>query len=59
MVAAEQIKIALPYLIDQDQIPNDLGGHSQWPQFTIPALSVPGCMFGANFVILAHFCDEL
>ena len=38
---------------------NDLEGQGQWPPFSITAESVPGCMFGANLVILAQICDEL
>ena len=35
---------------------NDQG---QWLPFSIPAESIPGCMFGANFVIPAQNFDEL
>ena len=38
---------------------NDLKGQSQWPLFSIPAKSIPECMFGANLVILAQIYDEL
>ena len=38
---------------------NDLEGHGQWPPFSIPAKSIPRCMFGANLVILYQICDEL
>ena len=38
---------------------NDLEGQNQWPLFSIPAESIPGCMFGANLAILALICDEL
>ena len=38
---------------------NNIEGHSQWPAFSIAAQSIPGCMFHANLVILAHICDEL
>ena len=38
---------------------NDLEGQGQWPQFSIPAESIPGCMFGANLVIPAQICDKL
>ena len=38
---------------------NDLEGQSQWPLFSIPAESIPWCMFGANLVILARIYDEL
>ena len=27
--------------------------------FSIPAESIPRCMFGANLVILVQICDEL
>ena len=36
-----------------------LKGQGQWPPFSIPAESIPRCMFGANLVILAQICDEL
>ena len=38
---------------------NDLEGHGQWPPFSIPAKSIPRCMFGAHLVIPAQICDEL
>ena len=38
---------------------NGLEGQSQWLPFSIPAESIPGCMFGTNLVILAQICDEL
>ena len=38
---------------------HDLEGQSQWPPFSIPAESIPGCIFDANLVILAQICDEL
>ena len=38
---------------------NDLEGQGQRPPFSIPAESIPGCMFGANLVILAHIWDKL
>ena len=38
---------------------NDLEGQGQWPPFSIPAESIPGCMFGRNLVIPAQICDEL
>ena len=38
---------------------NDLEGQGQWPIFSIPAESIPGCMFGANLVIVAQIYDEL
>ena len=36
---------------------NDIEGQDQWPPFSIPAESIPGCMFGANLVIVAQICD--
>ena len=38
---------------------NDLEGQGQWHQFSIPAQSIPGCMFGANLMIPAQIIDEL
>ena len=38
---------------------NDLEYQGQWPPFSIPAECIPGCIFGANLVILAQICDEL
>ena len=38
---------------------NDLEGQGQWPLFSIPTPTIPGCMSGANFVILTQICDEL
>ena len=38
---------------------NDLQGQGQWPLFSIPAESIPGCIFVANLMILAQICDEL
>ena len=38
---------------------NDLDGHGQWPSVSIPAESIPGCMFHANLVILAKIGNEL
>ena len=38
---------------------NDLESHSQWPPFSIPAESIPECMFGANLVILAQIYEDL
>ena len=40
-------------------VQNDLEGQVQWSPFSIPDESIPGCMFGANLVILAKICDEL
>ena len=37
---------------------NDLEGQGQWPPFSIPTESIPGCMFGANLVIPAQICNE-
>ena len=38
---------------------NYLEGQGQWPPFSLPVESIPGCRFGANLVILAHICDEV
>ena len=38
---------------------NDLEGQGQWPPFSIPAESIPRCMFSGNLVILDRICDEL
>ena len=38
---------------------NDLASHGQWPPFSIPIESIPGCMFGANLVTLDQIYDEL
>ena len=38
---------------------NDLEGQGQWPLFSIPAESIPWCIFGANLVILSQICYEL
>ena len=38
---------------------NDPEGQGQWPLFSIPAESIPRCMFGANLVILDQICDDL
>ena len=37
---------------------NDLEGQDQWPPFSIPVKSIPGCMFAANLVILTQICGE-
>ena len=31
----------------------------QWPPFSIQAESIPGCIFGANLLMLAQICEEL
>ena len=38
---------------------NDLKDQVQLPLFSIPAESIPGCMFSANMVILSQICDDL
>ena len=38
---------------------HDLENQGQWPLFSIPVQSIPGCMFGANLVILAQICEDL
>ena len=47
-----------PWILSQNG-QNDLKGQGQWPPFSIIAEGIPGCMFCANFVILAHIYDEL
>ena len=37
---------------------NDLEGQGQWPLFSIPAESIPWCMFNARLVVPAQICDE-
>ena len=34
-------------------------GQDQWPSFSIPAESIPGCILGANLVILAQIYEKL
>ena len=48
----------IPTILSQNG-QNDLEGHGQWPLFSIPAKSIPWCIFGANLVIPAQICDEL
>ena len=38
---------------------NDLEGQCRWSPFSIPADSIPGCMFRANLVIPAQTYDQL
>ena len=38
---------------------NYVEGQGQWLPFSIPAVSISGCMFGANLLILDQICDEL
>ena len=38
---------------------NYLECQGQWPPFSIPVESIPGCMFDANLLIPAQICDEL
>ena len=46
-----------PILSRNGQI--DIESQGQWPLLSIPAESITGCMFGANWVILAPIYDEL
>ena len=48
----------IPRILSQN-CQNDLEGQGQWPPFSIPAESIPRCMFGANLVIRDQICDEL
>ena len=47
-----------PRILSQN-VQNDLEGQGQWPSFSIPTESFPGCKFGENLVILAKIYDEL
>ena len=51
-------KAKFPRILRQNS-QNDLKGQGQWPPFSIPAESIPLCMFGANLVIPAQTCDLL
>ena len=51
-------KAGFPRILSQNG-QNDLEGKCQRSPFSIPAESVPGCMFDANLVISAQICDEL
>ena len=53
-----QRQAKLPSILSQNG-QNDFKGQGQWPPFSIPAESIPGCMFGANLVILVQIYDEL
>ena len=55
-LSCEQAKF--PIILSQND-QNDLESQGQWPPFSIPAESVPGCMFVVHLVILAQICDEL
>ena len=63
MVIVGQIRYELSH--EQAEFPrilspngqNDFEGQGQWPPFSLPNDSITGCMFGANFVILAGICD--
>ena len=48
----------IPRILSQN-CQNDLEGQGQSPPFSIPAESIPRCMFGANLVIWDQICDEL
>ena len=51
-------KVKFPRILCQNG-QNDLEYQGQWPPFSIPAKSIPQCMFGAYLVILAQICDKL
>ena len=38
---------------------NDHDSQDQWPSFSIPAESIPGCILGATLVILAQIYEKL
>ena len=48
----------IPIILSQSG-QNDLEGQGQWPLFSLLTVNIPGCMFGANLVILAQICDQL
>ena len=55
-----QLKSIISYHMDRPQDgQNDFEGQDQWPPFSIPAMSILGCIIDANLVILAQICDEL
>ena len=49
------VQAEIPRIMSQ----NGLDGQGQWPPFSIPAESIPECMFGANLMIAAQTYDEL
>ena len=51
-------QVKFPRILSQNG-QNDLEGQGRWTLFSLPAESIPGCMLGANLVILAQICDEL
>ena len=50
-------RLILGFLSENGQC--DLEGQGQWLAFSLPADRIPGCMVGANVVILVQICDEL
>ena len=46
-----------PRILSQNYLVEGQG--QSHPFFSIPAMSIAGCMWGANLVILAQICDEL
>ena len=56
MLLCEQAKF--PKILSQNG-QNDLEAQGQWPQFSIPAVNFPGCMFCANLVIPTQIFDDL
>ena len=52
----ENKSVFTPIIVEKE---NDLEGQSQWPSLSIPAESIPWCMFGENLVIPAQICAEL
>ena len=45
--------------LESEWWPNYPEGQCQWHPFSIITETIPGCMFGANLVILAQICNEL
>ena len=63
LVILAQIKLSrrqaeFPGILSQNG-QNDLEGQDQWPPFSIPPKIIPGCMFGANLVILVQIYEDL
>ena len=44
-----------PRILSQNS-QNDLECHGKWPSFSVPAESIPRCMFDINLIIPAQIC---
>ena len=53
-----QRQAGFPSILSQNG-QNDFKDKGQWPPVSISAESMPGCIFGANLVILTQIYDEL